>query len=105
MNDTTNIATLSVKTKADARAEAVETALTIDYTNMTREDLIALAQQTIVIKLQGGWRKNGIPTELSVDAADHKVGARAPRKPADIATLIGKLSPEEKAALLAKLTA
>lgn len=105
MNATVNTTNLTVKTKPDARAEAVETAVTIDWSKMEREDLIALAQQTLVIKLQGGWRKNGIPTELSVDAADHKVGVRAPRKPADIATLIGKLSPEEKAALLAKLTA
>lgn len=101
----TNTVTVEVKTKADARSEAITTNLEIDWSKMERDDLIALAQQTLVIKLQGGWRKNGIPTELKVDATDHKVGARAPRKPADIATLIGKLSPEEKAALLAKLTA
>lgn len=105
MNDNTNIATVEVKTKADARSEAVTTQLEIDWTNMTREDLIALAQQTLVIKLQGGWRKNGIPAECKVDATEHKVGARAPRKPADLAVMIGKLSAEEKAALLAKLTA
>lgn len=101
----TNETTATVKTKPDARAEAVETALTINWAEMEREDLIALAQQTLVIKLQGQWRKNGIPATARVEAHEHKVGVRAPRKPADLAALIGKLSPEERNALLAKLTA
>ena len=105
MNEVTNTTNLTVKTKPDARAEAVNTAVTIDWSNMNRDDLIAMAQQSIVIKLQSKWRKEGIPSEANIDAAEYKVGVRAPRKPADIATLIGKLSPEEKAALLAKLTA
>lgn len=101
MNTTTRV----VKTKPDARAEHVETSLEINWEGMEREDIIALAEQTLVIKLQGGWRKNGIPSECKVNATDHKVGVRAPRKPADLAALIGKLSPEERNALLAKLTA
>ncbi len=100
-----NTTSTTVKTKPDARAEAIETALEINWEGMERDDLIALAQQTLVIKLQGGWRKNGIPAECKVNATDHKVGVRAPRKPADLAALIGKLSPEEREALLAKLTA
>lgn len=100
-----SITSTTVKTKPDARAEAIETAVEINWEGMTEDDLRALAQQTLVIKLQGGWRKNGIPTECKVTATDHKVGARAPRKPADLAVLIGKLSADEKAALLAKLTA
>lgn len=101
----TNVTTATVKTKPDARSEARETALTINWEEMEREDLIALAQQTLVIKLQSSWRKNGIPETARVDAHEHKVGVRAPRKPADLAALIGKLSPEEREALLAKLTA
>jgi hypothetical protein len=105
MNDMTNTTSRIVKTKPDARAEHVETALEINWEGMERDDLIALAEQTLVIKLQGGWRKNGIPAECKVNATDHKVGVRAPRKPADLAALISKLSPEERNALLAKLTA
>lgn len=101
----TNETIVPVKTKPDARSEAVTTSVTINWGEMEREDLIALAQQTLIIKLQSGWRKNGIPTEIRVEAHEYKVGARAPRKPADLAAMIGKLSADEKAALLAKLTA
>ena len=95
-----------VKTKPDARAEAVTTNLTINWEGMTEDDVRALAQQALVVKIQGGWRKNGIPAgDHEVNAADFRAGVRAPRSAPDIAALIGKLSPEEKAALLAKLTA
>lgn len=95
-----------VKTKPDARAEAVTTNLTINWEGMTEDDVRALAQQALVVKIQGGWRKNGIPAgDHEVNAADFRVGVRAPRSAPDIATMIGKLSPEEKAALIAKLTA
>ncbi len=95
-----------VKTKPDARAEAVTTNLTINWEGMTEDDVRALAQQALVVKLQGGWRKNGIPAgDHEVNAADFRVGVRAPRSAPDIVALVGKLSPEEKAALLAKLTA
>ncbi len=94
-----------ITTKADARSEKVVTNLTIDWTGMSADDVQALAQQALVVKLQSAWRANGIPAgEHTVKAADHKIGVRAPRKPADIATLINKLTPEERAALLAKLT-
>lgn len=95
-----------VKTKPDARAEAVTTNLTINWEGMTEDDVRALAQQALVVKLQGGWRKNGIPAgDHEVNATDFRVGVRAPRSAPDIVALVGKLSPEERAALLAKLTA
>lgn len=97
----------TVKTKANARSEAVESTVIISWENMTQEDIIALAQQSLIIKLQGQWRNaNAIPSgEVKVNATDFKVGVRAPKKPADIMALVGKLSAEERAALLAKLTA
>jgi len=99
-----NTTNLTVKTKADARATAVETALTIDWEGMSADDIRALAQQALIVKVQSGWRANGIPEgEQTILATDYKVGARAPRKPADIMSLVGQLTDEQKAALLAKL--
>jgi hypothetical protein len=95
-----------VDTRPSAGAEAVTTNLTIDWADMTTEDVQALAQQALIVKLQGKWRKDGIPNgEHTVKAADYKVGVRAPRQPTDVLALIGKMTPEEKAALLAKLSA
>lgn len=95
-----------VATRPSAGADAVTTNLTIDWDGMSEEDTRALAQQALVVKLQGNWRKNGIPAgDHEVKAVDYKVGVRAPRQPKDLAAMIQALSPEEKAALLAKLQA
>lgn len=102
MNANTNV---EVDTRPAAGAEAVKTNLTIDWSDMSPEDVQALAQQALVVKLQGKWRKDGIPSgDHTVKAADYKVGVRAPRGPVDVLKLIGNMSPAEKAALLAKLT-
>ena len=96
--------TTSVETRPSAGADKVTTNLTINWEGMSEEDTRALAQQALVVKLQGNWRKNGIPAgDHEVNATDYKVGVRAPRRPKDLAAMIAALSPEEKAALLAKL--
>lgn len=98
-----NITTTEVTTKPTANGEAVVTNLSIDWTDMSPDDIRALAQAALVVKLQGGWRKNGIPAgDATVLASEHKVGTRAPKKPADIAALFQKLTPEERAEFLAK---
>ena len=94
-----------VSTKATKDGEAQETALTLNWDGMTEDDLRALAQQALIVKLQGSWRKNGIPAEVTVNVVDHKVGTRAARGPVNIATAVANLSTEDKAALLAKLQA
>ncbi len=97
------ITNVEVTTKATAAGEAVITNLSIDWADMSPEDTRALAQQALVVKLQGHWRKNGIPVgDATVKAADHKVGVRAPKKPADIVSLFYKMSAEERADFLAK---
>lgn len=97
--------THTVKTKANARAEAITTNLSVDWEGMSQEDIIALAQQTLIIKVQSNWRAGTIPTgEVEVKATDFKVGARQPKKPADILGLVQKMSAEERAALLAQLS-
>lgn len=99
-----NVTQIEVDTRPQAGAESVKTNLTLDWEGMDADDIRALAQQALVVKLQGQWRKNGIPAgDHTVKAADYKVGVRAKRQPADLATMIAALSPEEKRALLAKL--
>jgi hypothetical protein len=98
-----NVTTTTVDTKPTKDAEAVTTELSINWEGMTSEDVQALAQQALIVKLQSGWRKNGIPQGAhEVKAVDHKVGVRAPRQPTDIAAMLRALSPEDRAAVLAK---
>lgn len=95
-----------VVTKPAAGAEGVTTNLTINWEGMTEDDMRALAQQALIVKIQAGWRKNGIPSgDVEVNAADYKPGTRQPRKPADLKALLAAMSPEERAALLAQFTA
>lgn len=103
------ITNVEVTTKPEAGATGVTTNLSIDWADMSPDDIRALAQASLVVKLQGAWRtaaKAGtgvIPSgDFTVKAADHKVGTRAPKKPADIAALFQKLSAEERAEFLAK---
>lgn len=99
--NTTNV---EVSTKANKLADAVVTNLTINWDNMTPEDIRDLAQQALVVKLQSQWRNNTIPEgDHTVNAAEHKIGTRAARKPTDVMALIQKMSPAEREALLAKL--
>ena len=93
----------TIETKPSKDGEAVTTNLTINWDGMTEEDTRALAQQALIVKLQSGWRKNGIPAgDVTVNAVEYKVGVRAPRQPKDLAAMFAALSPEDKAAFLAK---
>lgn len=96
---------VTAKTKIDARAEkATETAVTIDWSNTSQEDLQALAARTVVIAAQSQWRKDGlIPDAITLDANEFANPTRAPRKPADIKALFAKMTPEERAEFLASI--
>lgn len=101
-----NVTKIEVDTKANKDAESVKTNLTIDWEGMTSEDVQALAQQALIVKLQNGWRKNGIPNgDHTVKAAEFKIGVRAKREPASLESLLQKLSAEERAELLKKFAA
>lgn len=102
-----NTTNTTVSTKATAIAEAVKTALVLNWDDCTPEDIQALAQQALIVKLQSGWRKNGIPAEVTVKVADHKPGARAPKVEgkAKALSIVASMSPAERATFLADLQA
>ena len=79
------------------------TNLTIDWTGMETADLQALAQRSIVIRYQNANRtKERIPNgNETIKAVDYRIGVRLVEKE-DIGTLLAKLTPEERAAVLAK---
>jgi hypothetical protein len=91
----------SVSTKATKDGESIRTSLVINWEGCTVEEIQAMAQQALIVKLQSGWRKNGIPESVTVKAADHKVGQRAPAK--SILEKVATLTPEQKAELLKML--
>lgn len=98
-----NVTTTEVTTRPAAGAEGVVTNLTVNWEGMTPEDIQALAQQALVVKLQGKWRKDGIPSgDATVNASDYKIGVRAPRVKQTLEQMLAALSPADKAALLAK---
>jgi hypothetical protein len=99
------MSTFTVSTKADKTKDAVQTKLTINWDGCSQELVKAMATQALVVKLQGGWRKNGIPKEVTVKAVEHAPGTRHVQGPVSIDQLVTQMSPEEKKALIAKLSA
>jgi hypothetical protein len=95
--------THTVRTKLDARATTkTETAATIDWSTISQDDLRKLAAKTIIIAAQAEWRAAGeIPETATLNAHDYANPARKPRGPVDVKKLLEKMSPEERAALLA----
>ncbi len=94
-----------VSTKARKDAEAIKTNLTINWDGMTEEDIRAIAQQALIVKVQGGWRTNGIPTECTLKAVEHKVGTRTVAVKQTLEEQVKSLSATDRAALIAKLQA
>lgn len=93
------------KDEAGNAVEPVKTALTIDWEGCSEEEIRAMAQAALIVKLQGGWRKNGIPAKVEVKASDYKVGARTPAVKLTVEEQINALTPEQRQALIDKLLA
>lgn len=94
-----------VSTKPTAADAAQETNLTLDWTGMTEDDLRALAQQALIVKLQGAWRKSSIPAEATIKVTDYKVGNRVVKSKLSLLEQIAAMSPEDKAKAIAALSA
>lgn len=104
MNNTT---AHTVRTKLDSRStDKTESAITIDWENISLEDTRKLASKAIIIAAQSEWRAEGaIPREATLDANAYANPTRKPRGPVDLKALFGKMSPEEQAAFLAEARA
>lgn len=104
-----NITRCNASTKPTANGEAVNTSFTFNWDNVTVDDMRAMAQSALVIKLQSQFRRDAvkhgtpIPATLEVNVADHKPGVRAVRVTKSLDEQIAELSDEQRAALLARL--
>lgn len=94
-----------IHTKKDKDASAVETKLTINWEGLTEEEVRAIAQQALIVKLQGALRRDeaGIPSELTINAVDYKVGVRTAKAKVNVFDLVKAMSAEDRAAFIAKL--
>lgn len=96
---------VTTSTKADAKSEAIKTSVILNWDDCSADEIRALAQQALIVKLQGGWRRNGIPAEVTVNVNEHKAGVRTPKSAPDILALINKMNPEDRAKAIAALQA
>lgn len=97
-----NETNVSAKTTIDKVSH--HTNLTIDWNGVSEEQVQALAQRSIVIKWQNDNRTNGRVPETSekIEALDYVLGVRRERVKQTPEQMLAALSPEERAALIAK---
>jgi hypothetical protein len=106
-----NITKCNASTKPTANGDAVVTAFTFNWADVSPEEIRAMAQSALVIKMQSQFRRDavkqgaGIPTEITVNVVDHKPGTRAARPQKSIMEQIATMTAEQRAELLAQLTA
>lgn len=89
----------TIATRMSKDSAKVETALTLDFTNCTREDLIELASPGVVIDLQATYRNSSIPKTEELDVKKfmgrpRQAGGFKPT-PENMADRIGKMSKED----------
>ncbi len=94
-----NTTTTTTKTRLSQEEQPVETKVTVDWSNISTDDLRALATRTIIIAKQAEWRKAGeIPIECTIDAHDVANPERKPRGPVDPLTAFNRAFAAYKAA-------
>lgn len=78
--------------------------LVIDWTGVSEKEMQALAQRSIVIKWQNDNRIEGrVPeTREQISAKDYALGVRRQKEKETPEQMLARLSPEERAALIAK---
>jgi ketopantoate hydroxymethyltransferase len=101
--------TYKVSTKQDKDADEKDTALTIVFDGCPESTVRALATQALIVKLQGGWRKNGIPSTLEVAMKDYAPGTRhsglTPEQAKATVIAEAQADKAKRAALIAQLQA
>ena len=105
MSQMTGSNTFSVNTKKSKNdTSATKTVVTVKWDGCPEDVAKSLAIQALVVKLQGTWRKHGIPAKVEIAAKDYAPGTRHGgfSTPQD---LIAQLTPEQKRALIAEMQA
>lgn len=102
-----NTTETSVTTRLNKESDKITTALTINWEGITDEEVREIAQQALIVKVQGQWRRDEVipEGEHTINAVDHKVGTRKAPTKQSAESLFAKLSPEERAALVEKYSA
>lgn len=107
---------VNVDTRPNENAQAVRTVLTLDYTGVTVADLMDPAEDSLVIGLQGRWRRGvkatpsvAIPKTLTVVVKDliaqMKSRSQAPLTVDGLAAVAATMTEAERKALIEKLMA
>ena len=94
--------TFTISTKADKNAVEKSTVLQVN-TDCSPDIVMALALQSLVVKVQGQWRKHGIPATATINMADYTPGTRHGGAPINIHEAVKVLSAEERAVLIVQL--
>lgn len=109
MQLTSKVSTFTVETRKDKKAAPKLTQFTVDWTGCDEAIAINLAEQQLVVREQGKFRKlEAIPATHKVVMKDYATGARANVTPEMMEAAIlekAKSDPKERAALIAKLQA
>lgn len=98
--------TVKCMTKKDKDAVASATIVTFDYEGVTMDDLMAGWEDQAVIKLQAGFRRKegAVPASIEVRVKDMAKGRVAEVvTPDTILANVATLTPEQRAAVIAKL--
>lgn len=94
--------TFDVSTKQDADSQPKVTKVTMTFPDGLPEWVMSGYEAFAVVKMQGNWRRKGIPAVAEVNAQDLAPGTRAPA--ATLEQQVAALTPEQRQALIAKLS-
>jgi len=101
--------TFAVATKTDSRAVAKTTQLTVDYDGCPESTMAGLATQQLVVRLQSAWRKNGIPSTLTVAMKEYAPGTKhsgiTAEQAVEVAFETAKNDPKAREELIRRLQA
>lgn len=96
-----NVTKRDVATRMDKESKKVTTHVTFNWSDVSPDEIRAMAEQALTVKLQSTWRRNGIPTgDVTIMVREHKPGTRnvtAKDPVAAIKQLWEKLTPEQRA--------
>lgn len=90
---------VTISTKRNKDSSPVNTILDVDYSTISRQQLEAGYNAFLVVKLQNGWRKNGIPAAFQCKAETYAPGTRSVTVP----LTPENMTPEQRKVMLQKL--